>query len=123
MGNIQQQISDFDEMSFGALEGKSKLDADGCSKELQRVKDEWKKGNFSAQFPDGGESPIDVYTRGVNGLQSLISKITSFDINNDEKNSRSKSSCVTSSNIAIVSHSRFLKILLSHVIFNDLSKN
>lgn len=101
--NVEHKIlSDFDEMSFGLLEGTRKSSRDEVLNELKK---QWRYDD-SASFPNG-ESPYDVYTRGLKGLHQIVSDNQSCG-NNGGKN------------ILIVAHGRFLKILLSYILYENV---
>lgn len=85
-----RQERGLDEMDFGIFEGRPYPEASGA---LDELKTTWQAGELSIPIP-GGESPLDVYNRANDVVQSL------FD--NDEAET-----------VVLVLHGRLIRILLS----------
>ena len=98
--------ADLMEMHFGDFEG---LSADGnpFRDEYAKVTGAWSRGETSLRWPgEGGESPDDVAERGMAGLLSPAVLGTT-----------------ESDTIVCVCHGRFNKIVLTKMLFDDVSKS
>lgn len=97
--SVAKRDARWDEMSFGKLEGEprqSKL------AEIQRIQESWFAGNTKAVFPNG-ESLHQVEDRCFEVLHSIVQDST-FGL------------------VAVVTHGRLLKILLSKLIHGNSAK-
>jgi len=89
-------------MSFGAVEGKSFKEGTGYIT-VEAVFDSWENGKFEVGYPQG-ESAVDVEARGVHGIKTVLSRNEKY------------------THVAIVAHGRFIKILLSAILYSNLGK-
>lgn len=88
-----EKYTDFDEMDFGILEGKS---FDEVKPDLKYLHDQWSSSNLSIA-PDRGENPLEVFDRAGSKMNELI--------NNSEDD-----------HIVFMLHGRLIRILLSEFL-------
>ena len=91
------ELPSLQEIDFGSFEGK---DVDSCKREMMQTFANWSIGNIDARTGGEGESGREVLVRAVQALEELA-KIASTTNNNQ------------SSSILAVSHSTYLRVLLS----------
>jgi len=85
------------EIDFGSFEGK---DVNSCKREMMQTFASWSIGNIDARTGGEGESGREVLVRAVQALEELA-------------NIASSTSTTQSSSILAVSHSTYLRVLLS----------
>ncbi|CAK9050948.1 Uncharacterized phosphatase PhoE, partial [Durusdinium trenchii] len=86
--------ADLNEMAYGDLEGKVLRDV---MPELKAVSKRWAEGDHDHGCPGGGETPNEVLERGLRGLRHVLETHQPRDA------------------VLVVGHSRFNKVLLSHL--------
>mgnify|MGYP001246783904 CR=1 FL=1 len=91
-----EKINDFNEISWGINQGKN-----DDLEEYKNLTESWKKGELDNKF-NNGESPNDMVIRVMRGFDKVIKE--NFD------------------NVLICIHGRALRVMLSKIIDNDLSK-
>jgi len=87
------------EMHYGDLEGRVLREVLSVLKDISQ---DWNSGNRDRRCP-GGESPREVFARGLEALREIALKHQGQDV-------------------LCVSHSRFNKVLLSEILHGDISK-
>lgn len=87
-------LRDLEEMSWGVYEGQGR--SERLDRAFSEMKNEWRTGNYAFRI-EGGETLLEVQSRAVKALQ--------FIVNNHQGN-----------NILLVSHGRFIRILLASVL-------
>ena len=87
-------LRDLEEMSWGIYEGRAR--STELDKAFGEMKAEWAKGNYAFKLKEG-ESLMEVQERGVRALNYIVSKHQG-------------------QHILIVSHGRFIRILLSAIL-------
>ena len=91
-----EKFNEFNEISWGVNQGKN-----DDLKEYKKLTDSWKKGLLNNKF-NKGESPNEMIIRLMTGVEKIIKE--NYD------------------NVLICTHGRALRILLSKLIDNDLTK-
>ena len=96
LGISYQKLKEFNEISWGVNQGKS-----DDLKDYAELTQSWKKGDLDNKFMDG-ESPNEMSNRIILGFNKVI---------NDEQD-----------NVLLCIHGRALRVLLSKIIDDDLTK-
>ena len=95
-GTPYEKINDFNEISWGVNQGKN-----DDLEEYKSLTDSWKNGELDKKF-NSGESPNEMVARVMRGVDKII-----------KENFASVLICI---------HGRALRVMLSKIINNDLSK-
>ncbi|KAG7378086.1 hypothetical protein PHYPSEUDO_010583 [Phytophthora pseudosyringae] len=94
-----QPFHEVEEMNFGQLEGHP---MEAHEDQIHAMFKRWEQGAFHAAWP-GGESPLEVVSRGVKKITELVSGTT------------------PKQHVLMVTHGRFNKIVLAQMLHGELT--